>query len=245
MWDTKVSYCQATYRMWSGCTKVSPGCEHCHDERLAHRFTSTWGAEWGPGKPRKRMSELYRRQPLAWNRRAEKEGTRPRVLTLGGDPFDPEVPLKWFGDFVLLTEQTPNLDWLVLTKRIAGLRINGIKWSDNVWLGLTVCNQAEADANIPILLSIPATKHWISYEPALGPVLFDQTWYKDIPGISWIVCGCESGPGHRPMYIDWARDVRDQCQAAKVPFYLKQMMINGKLVHNPELDGQRWEQIPE
>lgn len=100
----------------------------------------------------------------------------------------------------------------------------------NVWLGTTVWNQDSADNNIPPLLATPAALRWVSYEPALGPVDFEcfpstgcpTGWLDDVPGIDWVVCGGESGPGARPMHPDWARSVRDQCKAAGVPFWFKQ-----------------------
>jgi protein gp37 len=250
MFQKKDNYFHATFRPWSGCTKISPGCEHCHDERLAHRFTGSWGAEWGADKPRKRTSESTWKQPLAWNRRAAKDGTRYRVLTLGGDVFDIEIDQQgkedWRDHFFELVKETPNLDWLVLTKRPELAAWYGHRlgtYPANVLLGLTVCNQHEADGMIPILLSIAAAHYWLSIEPMLGPVYLTKP--KLQRPICFVVLGCESGPGARPMHYDWARSVRDQCITATVPFYLKQMMINGKLVHNPELDGQKWEQIPD
>lgn len=144
--------------------------------------------------------------------------------------------------------------------------------ASNIWLGVTAENQEEVDKRIPTLLSIPAAKHFISVEPMLGPVdLFDTSegvlrgpgvivsggttkstpdnppeGYDDsYPGIDWVIAGCESGPGARPANIDWFRSLRDQCVAADVPFFLKQMVVDGKITKLPLLDGQRWEQRPE
>jgi protein gp37 len=97
----------------------------------------------------------------------------------------------------------------------------------------------------------------VSYEPALGII----DWIKiasyvhrgiisyDQPnfprGLDWVIMGCESGPNRRPMDIEWARSMRDQCQAANVPFFLKQMEIDGKVVKMPALDGVVYDQYPE
>ena len=165
---TKISYCHGTFSPWWGCSHVSPGCLNCFAERMGHRF----GVAWGPGKPRRLASESSWKQPLAWNRKAEKAGTRYRILTDMCDVFDSEVPLLWRPQFFRLVVNTPNLDWLILTKRPE----QASRWAkmeplpENVWLGCSICNQAEADEKIPILLSIPATKHWLSVEPMLSGV---------------------------------------------------------------------------
>jgi len=145
---------------------------------------------------------------------------------------------------------------------------------DNVWLGVSVENQRAADERIPLLLQISAALRFVSVEPMLGPIDIaewlpgDPLWrtayhhlhrgVHDCSGpycevckvdfeqdhLDWIVCGCESGPGARPMSEDWARSLRDQCQEAGVPFFLKQLRRNGRLVKLPELDGKVWDEMP-
>jgi protein gp37 len=122
----------------------------------------------------------------------------------------------------------------------------------NVWLGVSVEDQKTADERIPLLLQTPAALRWVSYEPALGPVTFEFLHYNGIcevdsmrgthgvirphggtnARIDWLVCGGESGPGARPFDLDWARDVREQCTAAGVPFFMKQAGAN---VYDPSL----------
>ena len=113
----------------------------------------------------------------------------------------------------------------------------------NVWLGVSVEDQATAAARIPLLLQTPAAKRFVSYEPALGPVDFSAfgvhasreepsigAWHTPAgqlvlgarPMLDWLICGGESGPGARPMHPDWARSARDQCVAAGIPFFFKQ-----------------------
>jgi protein gp37 len=132
----------------------------------------------------------------------------------------------------------------------------------NVWLGVSVENQERADERIPWLLSTSAAKRFISYEPALGAI--DLTRYEPfcklrggawstagklariLDGkIDWVIMGAESGRQARPMNEDWARLVRGQCWATEVPFFLKQMWVDGKLAKMPALDGKTWSQIPE
>lgn len=139
----------------------------------------------------------------------------------------------------------------------------------NVWLGCTAENQEQTDKRIPILLATPAAKRFVSVEPMLERVQLAYTdtgedmspserreWglpatilqpFGSPPGtkLDWVICGCESGPGARPMDIAWVRDLRDQCVAAGTPFFLKQMMVDGKLTKMPALDGRVWDQRPE
>lgn len=133
-----------------------------------------------------------------------------------------------------LIESTPNLDWLLLTKRPQNvMRMVPKSWQtkfpDNVWMGTTVENQERADERIPILLSIPAKVRFLSCEPLLGhvfirPQAFEAFHFEDgEPSIHWVICGGESGgPQARPMHPDWARSLRDQCAAAGVSFFFKQ-----------------------
>jgi len=150
-----------------------------------------------------------------------------------------------------------------------------MRWWPNVWLGVTAENQQRADERIPILLQIPAAVRFVSVEPMLGQVDLASTgalgctcpplegddgqieercsgqcvFYKNavdkMKRINWVICGGESGPGARPMHPDWARSLRDQCQDAGVPFFLKQMEVDGKIVKMPGLDGRTWDEMPE
>ena len=194
------------------------------------------------------------KQPLRWNADAERLGIRYRVFCASlADVFDNEVPVEWRRDMFDLIAITPHLDWLLVTKRIGNaktmmadaLHLNPAALSDgkiwplpNVWLGITVVNQAEADRDIPKLLAIPAAVRFLSMEPLLGGVDLSQwldliqyddgaPWMRRNIGhlhdmLDWVIVGGESGPKARPMHPQWVRDIRDQCEAAGVPMMLKQ-----------------------
>lgn len=133
----------------------------------------------------------------------------------------------------------------------------------NIWLGVSVEDQARADERIPDLLATPAAKRFISAEPLLGPVdlmsidLPDgDTYIKPLtgtegesgeqwPGLDWVICGSESGPGARPCDIDWVRSLRDQCSESGVAFFWKQHVENGRKLSTPELDGRTWTEFPQ
>ena len=165
---------------------------------------------------------------------------RPRVFCASlADVFDNQVPDEWRADLFELIRATPHLDWLLLTKRIGNVAnmlpvpFDFDRCYPNVWLGITVVNQAEADRDIPKLLEIDAAVRFLSIEPMLGPINLGfnepcdhvRRSCEDVGcwrALSWIICGGESGPGARPMHPDWARGLRDQCAAAGVSFLFKQ-----------------------
>jgi protein gp37 len=125
-----------------------------------------------------------------------------------------------------LIDETPHLDWLLLTKRPQHiLRMapwNG-DWPDNVWVGTTVENQRFADLRLPYLLRVPARVRFLSCEPLIGPLDLQQ-WFnrRGYCPIDWVIAGGESGAHSRPMHPDWASRLLEQCQRAKVPFHFKQ-----------------------
>lgn len=249
--NSNIEWTNHTFNPWEGCQKVGPGCDHCYAETRNARFAGGTAINWGPGAPRRRTSTANWRKPLAWNAAADAflaaHGRRQRVFCASlADVFDNAVNPQWRFDLMRLIEQTPNLDWLVLTKRIgnaaamldeAVLAINHGRWNwrdnafPNVWLGATIVNQEEADRDIPKLLAVPAARRFLSMEPLLGPVDLTRScrpWGKQgasaamLSGIHWVIVGGESGPGARPMHPDWARDLLDQCTAAGVPYLFKQ-----------------------
>jgi protein gp37 len=126
----------------------------------------------------------------------------------------------WRAQLWPLIEQTPSLDWLLLTKRPQNIRRMvpwGGAWPNNVWLGTTAENQKYADKRIPSILELPAKIRFISAEPLLGPLSI-----KNWTGIDWVIAGGESGRGARPTNPDWIRTLRDECRAAGVAFHFKQ-----------------------
>lgn len=244
--NSKIEWCDHTFNPWEGCTKVSEGCKNCYAEALTKRFGRT---QWGPTALRRRTSDSNWRKPLAWNRKAEQEGCRYRVFCASlADVFEwnPQVE-EWRFDLFIMIDQTPYLDWLLLTKRpehimyVLRSEFNSASFPSNVWLGTSVENQAAADKRVPELLNAPATVRFLSCEPLLGPVDLSQWLHR----ISWVIVGGESGTQARPMDPDWARSLRDQCQAAGVPFLFKQWGGRNKKAAGRELDGRTWDEIPQ
>ena len=191
--STTIAWTDHTFNPWIGCQKVSPGCDHCYAEAQDRRFTG--GQHWGPHALRRRTSEANWRQPLAWNRAAERAGTRRRVFCASmADVFDNQVPPEWRTDLWHLIDATPHLDWLLLTKRPQNIgKMLPVDWGNgwrNVWLGTTTEDQAEAERRIPHLLSVPAAVHFLSCEPMLGPVSLSSIYVgrdiiKPLAGVTW------------------------------------------------------------
>lgn len=247
--NSKIAWTDHTFNPWVGCTKVSPGCDHCYAESWAKRSGLV---KWGPGKARHRTSHENWMKPFKWDKAAAAAGVRARVFCSSlADVFDNEVAHVWREDLFTLIWSTPHLDWLLLTKRIGNaMEMLPQDWRyryPNVWLGATVVNQAEADRDIVKMLAVPARLHFLSMEPLLEMVdISEHLWGKNPicsncpqdmdcecgaytrkengqPSIDWVICGGESGSHARPMDLQWAVDIRQQCEYAKVPFFMKQL----------------------
>lgn len=211
--NTNIEWCDATFNPWEGCQKVGPGCDHCYAETRNARFGGGQAPNWGPGAPRRRTSDSNWRKPLQWQAQAAefmaKHGRRQRVFCASlADVFDNQVPSQWRADLFSLIAKTPDLDWLLLTKRIGNARAMIAEatatveffdsqvnlWTTeapwpNVWIGATITSQEEANRDIPKLLDVPARVRFLSMEPLLGPV--DLAWvddgaaHRDVPREEW------------------------------------------------------------
>jgi protein gp37 len=211
-----------TFQAWEGCEKVSEGCDHCYAEGRDLRYHG--GRHWGPKQtPRKPMSEAYWRQPHAWNRKAARLGVPLKVFCSSlADIFEDHSAVgPWRARLWGTIEATPWLVWMLLTKRPANIRrlvppgwLQA--WPERVWIGTSVETQAWADVRIPLLLKVLAAVRFLSVEPLLGPVRLS------LDGIGWVIVGGESGPGYRPMALDWLEGAVVQCQAAGVSIWVKQ-----------------------
>lgn len=232
--NSNIEWTHHTFNRWIGCTKVGPGCDNCYAAAWDARGLQGQETRWGAHAARTLTSAANRRKPLAWDRAAKAAGERHRVFCASlADVFDNHASIlpEWREDLWALIRATPNLDWLMLTKRPGNIaKMLPPDWGrgyPNVWLGCTVVNQAEADRDIPKLLAVPAAVRFLSMEPLLGPVdlVGDQaeSGFKPwLDGIHLVIVGGESGAHARPMHPDWARSLRDQCVAAGVPFFFKQ-----------------------
>jgi protein gp37 len=212
---SEISWTDATFNPWIGCTRVSPACDRCYAARDNER--RKWVDGWGTGVPRRRTKTWG--DPLKWNRKAAETGYRPRVFCASlADVFDNEVVQAWRDDLWQLLRETPNLRWILLTKRIGNAaKMLPPDWPfPNAGLMSTLENQEVWDRDYRKLIALPAAWHGVSAEPLLGPI--------DIGDAKpdWIITGGESGPGFRPLDMDAVRSLRDQCDRNGITFHHKQ-----------------------
>lgn len=237
--DTRISWTTHTFNPWWGCVKVSPACDECYAERDSKRYGH---AVWGKDAPRRQLSDHYWQQPLKWNELAFQQGIRERVFS--GSMCDVMedrsdlAPLRM--RLYNLIENTPQLDWQLLTKRPQNfVRFLPSHWlaapRTNVWLMTTVESQ-EYVWRLVALLKTPAVIRGISYEPALGPLDLSTNAIPELwnSRLHWVIAGGESGPRARPSNPQWFRDVRDQCVSAGCAFHFKQW---GEFVSVSEVAG--------
>jgi protein gp37 len=234
--NSKIEWTDHTFNPWTGCTKVSPGCDHCYAESWSKRSGLV---EWG-NNPRRRTTEGNWQNPLKWNDEAHEfkrqHGHRPRVFCASlADVFDNQVDPAWREDLFGLIRQCRRLDWLLLTKRPQNiLKMLPPAWGDgyrNVWLGVTAEDQPHFDLRWKHLQHIPAVIKFISYEPALGAVKLPK--HGLLP--DWVISGGESGGGARPAKPRWIRDIIADCKRNGVAVFHKQW---GSYESNPLLVEQ-------
>lgn len=260
---TGIGWTDHTWSPWWGCTRVSVGekgaCENCYAEALDKRVG---GDHWGVGKPRRQMSDKHWAMPIKWDG-AVPAGEARFVFPSMCDPFDNEVPPEWRTRFFALIRATPNLTWLLLTKRPPNI----LKMSEeagglppNAAIGQTSVTQAEFNRDIGHLLEAKARLRaplaFVSIEPMMEAMDITAVSRRDGQGImrpldgrftrlDWVICGGESGPKPRPMHVEWARALRDQCEAAGVPFFFKQWGGRTPKANGKELDGREWCERPQ
>lgn len=263
--DTNIEWAHHTFSPWWGCTRVSAACRFCYAEELANRYGHN---VWGANAPRRVLGDKTWADPIRWDRQAARGSVRYRVFSGSMcDIFeDVDAPMVdshgiIHADRTLTGERarlfelidiTPNLDWLLLTKRPENVlakvptswRLDG--FPPNVWVGTTVEDQDEAYKRLGWLVDIPAALRFVSCEPLLGPLNLARVeivtpkpphgpgvWLDALRGlfvgpddrtgrVDWVITGGESGHHARPTDPDWFRDLRDQCAVAGVPFFFKQ-----------------------
>lgn len=269
--NSKIEWTHHTFNPWWGCAKISPGCDFCYAESWALRVGSN---VWGAKADRRFFSENHWAEPLKWNREAEAVQQRRRVFCASmADVFENRSELDpWRQRLWALIEQTPWLDWLLLTKRpnlVKRYAPWSRNWPLNVWLGTTVESQELAVKRLPEIVKIPAAIRFLSCEPLLDELNLEP-WLDQI---DWVIAGGESGSRARPMNPEWPRKLRDQCQRIGVPFHFKQwghwhpvnpsefrrtVQLNDSKGHaifmaplgkqaagGRDLDGREWDEVPE
>jgi protein gp37 len=235
--NSSIEWTDATWNPVTGCTKISRGCDHCYAERFSERFRGVAGHPFTTGFDLTLRPERLE-QPLQWR--------RPRMIFVNSmsDLFHKMVP-RAFVDRVFATMEAAGWHhFQVLTKRSSLMRAylrsryGAGRGPAHIWCGVSVEDRPAA-SRIAHLRTSPAGTRFLSVEPLIGPL-----GPVDLAGIDWVIAGGESGPGARPVQVEWLRDLRDQCQAQGVAFYFKQWggfrpKTGGRL-----LDGREWNEFP-
>jgi protein gp37 len=273
--NSAIEWTDSTWNPVTGCTEVSPGCDHCYAKTFAERWRGSPGHHFENGFDVTLRPERIR-QPLGWR--------KPRKVFVNSmsDLFHEAIPDEFIAKVFAVMAATPQHTYQILTKRHGRMRslLNSEAHAErvatecaqlwevdrvapfrgplpNVWLGVSVEDQKRADLRIPALMETPAAVRFLSCEPLLGPVDLTQvapglrysnsgfTALRGNPRIHWVIVGGESGNGARPMDPEWVRSLRDQCVAAEVPYFMKQWGGRNKKATGRELDGRTWDEFPE
>jgi protein gp37 len=232
-----IEWTDATWNPVTGCTKITAGCDNCYAARFSERFRGVAGHPFETGFDLTlRPDRLH--QPLRW--------PRPRMIFVNSmsDLFHKKVPREFIDQVFETMEQAHWHTFQVLTKRSSLMRdYLKARYASrppprHIWLGVSV-EDSKAKTRVQHLREAPAAVRFLSVEPligALGPM--------ELQGIQWVIAGGESGPRARPMNIEWARQIRDECREQGVPFFFKQWGGIRPKSGGRELDGREWNDFP-
>lgn len=230
---SRIEWTEATWNPVTGCTKVSPGCQHCYAERMAYRLQAMGNPNYVNGF-QLTLHERVLRLPLAWK--------KPRMVFVNSmsDLLHEDVPLSFIEQVFEVMREASQHTFQVLTKRADRLpEVDGaLDWPPNVWMGVSV----ETDRycyRIDFLRRTAARIKFLSLEPLLGPLPSIR-----LSGVDWVIVGGESGPGARPMDAQWVLDIKDRCESGGIPFFFKQWGGVHKARNGRTLQGRTWDQIP-
>ena len=232
--NSRIEWTHHTFNPWIGCAKIAPGCDHCY---AASQFQDRFRlVRWGTDGTRRRTSDANWQLPRRWNMEASVLERRQRVFCGSCcDVFEDREELRpWRRDLWALIGECESLDWLLLTKRPHNVgrlwpmmgppitQLHELQRFSNIWLGVSVSDQATADELIPMLFRYRriCPVLFVSAEPLLGPI--DLALVPgDASQLDWVIAGGETGPRARPMHPRWAMDLAKQCDEAGIAFFFK------------------------
>lgn len=223
---TGIEYLDEGWNPVTGCTAVSPACKNCWARRMTKRLEAIGLDKYSRGFDQVVCHESEVKRPLRYN--------KPKVIGVCfmADLFHPEVGIDFIQGVFDTMIETPQHAYVCLTKRAQALSVLSyiLDWPDNLWMGVTV-ESRDYKWRIGHLAAVPC-KTWVSFEPLLGSI-------GDLGaiGFDWAVVGCESGPGARDMETWWAEEVIRQCNHSGVKVFLKQAVVDGRIVSMPKLFG--------
>ncbi len=235
--NSDIEWTDATWNPVTGCTKISAGCDHCYAERFSERFRGVSGHPFQTGfdltlRPERLM------QPLEWR--------KPRMIFVNSmsDLFHKQIPAEFVARVFDTMERAHWHTFQVLTKRSSLMRdflrrrYKSRLGPQHIWCGVSIEDGAR-QSRVQHLQNAPAGTRFLSIEPLIGRI-----GRIDLSGIDWVIVGGESGPRARYMDPDWVREIRDQCQEARVAFFFKQWGGPRPKSGGRALDGKEWNQFP-
>jgi protein gp37 len=230
---SSIEWTESTWNPLTGCDKISPGCKFCYADRMSHRLKAM-------GQPNYRNGFELTLQPHALELPLRWKSPQRIFVNSMSDLFHKDVPEEYVRRVFDVMNLASWHRYQVLTKRSDRLRELSprLPWASHIWMGVSVESQDYA-FRIDDLRETGAHIKFLSIEPLLGPI--DAL---DLRAIDWVIVGGESGPGARPMDPAWVTSIRDQCQAAGVPFFFKQWGGVQKKRTGRELEGRTWDEMP-
>jgi len=236
--NSQIEWTDATWNPVRGCTKISPGCKHCYAETFAERFRGVKGHPYEQGFDLRLIPEKLT-EPFSWR--------SPKLVFVNSmsDLFQPGVPDAYAEAVSRVMVKADWHTYQVLTKRSERLsdllndRLRFAAKQEHIWWGVSVEDRKYGLPRIEDLRNSPADVRFLSVEP-----LLEDLGEINLAGISWVIVGGESGPGARPLRKEWVLSLREQCQAARVPFFFKQWGGTRKARYGRELDGRTYDEYP-
>ena len=231
---SEIEWTESTWNPLTGCTKISPGCQHCYAERMALRLQAMRQPNYANGF-KLTLHERVLEKPIEWK--------TPQVIFVNSmsDLFHKDVPVNFIQQVFDVMRRANWHRFQVLTKRSDRLLELSpqIDWPENVWMGVSVEN-ADYTFRIDHLRQTGGRIKFLSLEPLLGPL-----YGLNLSGIDWVIVGGESGPRARPIAEEWVIDIRDQCRIVKVPFFFKQWGGMKRKKAGRVLQGRTWDEMPQ
>ena len=232
--NSKIEWTEWTWNPVTGCTKISPGCLNCYAERMARRLQAMGQPNYRNGFQPHVASAHARNAPAL-------AAAADDLRQLDERPVPQGRAARFHPEGLRRDAPAPQHRFQILTKRSERLAELSprLPWPDNVWMGVTVEN-SDYTFRIDHLRQTGAAVKFLSFEPLLSAIPD-----LDLNDIDWVIVGGESGPGARPMPREWVTDIRDQCLAARVPFFFKQWGGINKKANGRTLENKTWDQIPQ
>ena len=238
---TKIEWTEQTWNPTTGCTKISPGCKHCYAETMSHRLQAMGAGGYDNGfelslQPHRLEQPLRRRKPTIY------------FVNSMSDLFHEGIPDSYLDQVFDVIRHTPRHTYQILTKRAERLPkyFKRLACPENVWLGVSVEDQARGVPRIDLLRQVRVPIRFLSIEP-----LLEDLGKLDLRGIHWVIVGGESGPRARPMQPEWVENIRRQAQTAGAAFFFKQWGTWGadgvkraKHINGRTLNGRKYEEYP-